>query len=410
METIFTKFNSLEISLLVVLVIIILVLVIILIARIFIKHKKHSLYYHKYNAFLNKSETIYNMSLKDKKFSIHENNKLLYSDLIKNVNNFYIVNSNCLDLINANRKNHKKRQKDMLFDLEALQNLPKLAKLKYFEDPHDPKLLKDIFIRLFKIKKCPIVDEYIVSCFGRKQYFKVGRDIVYLYNNCLIFLKATKNHLIEPKLYMYEDLDIQFELEKQRSLVSIFKLVVRYEDNILFTETFDYLKPELKNIHVIINLIDSLAIYQNCATIKDAVQKHQHIEKVNINTMNKIETMQGRKFLTWVQSALKSLYKVEVEFKSDSNLGSYLIMSKSKKHGTVAICCKRQQEKVAPSQIKRLKDIQIKENTDEAWIITNNEFTHNAIVLADSLNIKLISNEQLKHIINKYNSNYYQSF
>ena len=92
------------------------------------------------------------------------------------------------------------------------------------------------------------------------------------------------------------------------------------------------------------------------------------------------------------------------------NYGNYLVMSPSEKHGSVVIIVRRHQDKISSSSIKVLKELQTKEGADEAWLITNNDYTRVSISLAESLNVKLLDKSDLEHIVNRYNTNYYQGF
>ena len=84
-------------------------------------------------------------------------------------------------------------------------------------------------------------------------------------------------------------------------------------------------------------------------------------------------------------------------------------MNPSEKHGSVVIIVRRHQDKISSSSIKVLKELQTK-GADEAWLITNNDYTRVSISLAESLNVKLLDKSDLEHIVNRYNTNYYQGF
>ena len=128
------------------------------------------------------------------------------------------------------------------------------------------------------------------------------------------------------------------------------------------------------------------------------------------NTLNRIETMSGRRFISWIQNALHSLYKEDIELKSDEQLGLYLLMAAGDNDKSTVICVKRCQDKISSSLIRKLKDVQSRENCKEAWIITNNKYTHVSINLAKELNVKLIDNNELSKIVQKFNTNYYKGF
>ena len=167
---------------------------------------------------------------------------------------------------------------------------------------------------------------------------------------------------------------------------------------------------KINELEKLLLLVDSYDLYKNCASINDANKKQEHISKVTENTLNRIETMSGRRFISWVQTALHSLYKEDIELKSDEQLGLYLLMASRDKDKSTIICVKRRQDKISSSLIRKLKDVQSRENCKEAWIITNNKYTHVSINLAKELNVKLIDNNELSKIVQKFNTNYYQGF
>lgn len=404
--------NGLETKDLVVLIIacvIVLTLFVFFIIRMLRKRKKRFLYYHHYNNFLNRNEKKLNLPLQNKKIVFHVPNRVNYSDLLKNIDSLEIINENCIDLINAKSKNTKKRQKDKVFDLKALQRLPVLVDTRGYEDIHNEKLLKDIFTRIM-VKKLPIIDNDILKCFGSKNYFVFKNKVFYIYNDQLLVVTINKNRLITPVLINYDKLRVEMSYEVKYRFFHKYKFDVFNKAELLFSKIIHCHKGRANYYKSISTLIDSLELFHDCPNVADALKKHQHIEKMNENTMLKIESMSGRKFVSWAQLALKSIYKTDVELKSDDSYGLYLLMKQAKKHGNVIIGVKRHQEKISSSVIKNLKLIQEKEKADEAWLITNNEFTRVSISLAANTNVKLIGKTELESLVNKYNTNFYQNF
>lgn len=402
-------FETKDIVVLVIACVIVLTLFVFFIIRMLRKNKKRFLYYHHYNNFLNRNEKKLNLPLQNKKIVFHIPNRVNYGDLLKNIDSLEIINENCIDLINAKSKNTKKRQKDKVFDLKALQRLPVLVDTRGYEDIHNEKLLKDIFTSIM-VKRLPIIDNIILKCFGNKNYFVFKNKVFYIYNDQLLVVTINKNRLIVPVLINYDKLHVEMSYEIKYRFFHKFKFDVFYEAELLFSKIIHCHKGRVNYYKSISTLIDSLELFHDCPNVADALKKHQHIEKMNENTMLKIESMSGRKFVSWAQLALKSIYKTDVELKSDDAYGLYLLMKQAKKHGNVIIGVKRHQEKISSSVIKNLKLIQEKEKADEAWLITNNEFTRVSVSLASSTNVKLIGKTELESLVNKYNTNFYQNF
>lgn len=405
--------NATEITIILILGLIFLGIVTYFLLRVLYKHKKRILFYHKYNKFLKKSENRLNYSLKNKKVLIRENSKLNNTDISKNIANFELVNLNCVDLLHARKKNKKKRAQDLEFDLKSLQDLPKLIDVRLFEDLRDKRLLQDLIRYFFSKKIPPIVDWMIVSCFGKANYYKLKNKVIYAYNGTLLIIDIDKDKLIKPVLYKYEDLDVKLDVVKDNKLMIICNFLIKYNDEVLVEKRIGHLKiskTKIEELNNIIMLLDSYQLYSNCASISDANKKHEHIRKMNESTLTKIEGMSGRKFLSWAQLAFKSLYKTEVEILSDDEFGMYLLIQPSDNVKLTVVSVKRHQDKIVSAYIKKLKELQEKNNAEEAWIITNNEFTRVSVSLANNLGVKLIDNRGLRHLVNKYNTNYYQSF
>ena len=377
------------------------------------RHKLRNLFYHKYNKFLSKSERKLDINIKSKKIIIRENNRINNNDILKNIVNFAKVNSNCNDLIAALGKNKQKRKKDLAFDLNALQELPKLIDVRLFEDLRDPKLLKDLISYFLKKRRKPTIDWMITSCFGTKNYFKHKNSIIYAYNGAVVIMKINKNKLIEPSVYSYSDLSVAIDVKVDDRIMLMCDFIIRKNDEVIINKRVRRLKlfrSKIEEINNLMMLLDSYQLYSDCASINDANKKHAHIKKMNEATLKKIEGMNARKFISWVQLAFKSLYKTEVEIKSDDQFGAYLLMQSSRHTSLTVIGIKRHQGKISASYVANIKALQEKQKATEAWIITNNEFSKNSLTLANSVNIRVITNNELKHIINKYNTNYYQGF
>lgn len=403
-------FDTKDLIVLIIAILILIILIALCNFKLFKKHITHALYYHHYNKTLMKYEKKLNISLKSKRIHINTPNRISYNDINRNIETFETINENCVDLINTHNKNSKKRTKDITFDLEALQPLNNLIDVRGYNDVYEEKLIKDILKHTFIKKKLPTIDKILIKAFGDDNYFTYKNYVIFVLNDRLIRLEIDKNKLIKPRIYHFDDITIDMEHIKKTRLFDYFHIAICYDDEILFAKNIRCLLKNNTIYKNIINLSDSLDMYQNCLNIIDALNKHKHIEKVNENTLSKIETMSGRKFISWIQYAFKSIYKTEVELKSDENYGNYLVMNPSEKHGSVVIIVRRHQDKISSSSIKVLKELQTKEGADEAWLITNNDYTRVSISLAESLNVKLLDKSDLEHIVNRYNTNYYQGF
>ncbi len=400
-----------EILVLVSLIVLILLIVSILAIKGLHKHRLHNLYYHKYNKFLTKTERKLDINLKNKKISIREINHINNNDVLKNIENFSLINSNCNDLIASLNKNKQKQKKNLLFDLNALQELPKLIDVRLLEDLREPKLLKDLIVFLLKKRRKPTIDWIITCCFGTNNYFKHKKTLFFVYNGALVVINETTNKLIEPRVYFYADLTIETKTIVDDRILLMCDFIFKYQNQVILTKRIRRLKimkNKLEEVNNLLMLLDSYQLYKDCASINDANKKHAHIKKMNEATLRKINTMNGRKFTSWVQLAFKSLYKTEIEIKSDDKIGTFLYMETEGK--TVLVFIKRSLGKITPAYVNKFLIAKQKHKADEVWIITNSEFARPSLSLISEIKVKLINNNDLKYIINRYNTNYYKNF
>lgn len=401
-----------------VMVLIVFSAVLIMIAIYFIiklvrKHKSHNLFYHRYNLYLRTNSQRLKLLIDQKFITFKEINKPNNIDIEKNIDKLKLINLNCEDLIAAMNKPKDKRERDLLFDLNSLQDLPSLSNIFKLDDLREPMLLKDLIGYIFNYKDNKTINWIITKCFGPDGYYKHKNKVIYTYNGRLLVLEELPNKLLEPTPYNYNDLVVILNEIKVNKLYSKYSFALKHDNDVIIQKNivvFRVFKKKINELEKLLLLVDSYDLYKNCASINDANKKQEHISKVTENTLNRIETMSGRRFISWIQTALHSLYKENIELKSDEQLGLYLLMASRDKDKSTIICVKRRQDKISSSLIRKLKDVQSRENCKEAWIITNNKYTHVSINLAKELNVKLIDNNELSKIVQKFNTNYYQGF
>ena len=103
----------------------------------------------------------------DQKFiTFKEINKPNNIDIEKNIDKLKLINLNCEDLIAAMNKPKDKRERDLLFDLNSLQDLPSLSNIFKLDDLREPMLLKDLIGYIFNYKDNKTIDWIITKCFG----------------------------------------------------------------------------------------------------------------------------------------------------------------------------------------------------------------------------------------------------
>jgi restriction system protein len=93
-------------------------------------------------------------------------------------------------------------------------------------------------------------------------------------------------------------------------------------------------------------------------------------------------------------------YKVEVT-QASGDYGADLVLRKNDKK--IVVQAKRYSKNVGISAIQQVVGSKAHYNADEAWAITNSDFTEAAVKLAQSNEVRLINREQLIEMITNMN-------
>jgi HJR/Mrr/RecB family endonuclease len=113
--------------------------------------------------------------------------------------------------------------------------------------------------------------------------------------------------------------------------------------------------------------------------------------------MRKVDTMEGQEFELFLFRLFKDLgYTAELT-STTGDQGVDLIISRGM--NKVAVQAKRYQGNVSNSAVQEVHAGKTVYSCDEAWVVTNSNFTSSAKSLAKSLNVKLINREELEKFI-----------
>lgn len=127
----------------------------------------------------------------------------------------------------------------------------------------------------------------------------------------------------------------------------------------------------------------------------------QREERLKRSGIHEIDKMDGIQFEHYLKLLFKSYgYKVEVT-RAAGDYGADLILMKDKK---IVVQAKRYSKNVGISAIQEVVGSKAHYQADEAWVITNSDFTEAAIKLAQSNGVKLINREKLIELILQLNA------
>lgn len=127
----------------------------------------------------------------------------------------------------------------------------------------------------------------------------------------------------------------------------------------------------------------------------------QREEKLKRSGIRDIDKMDGIQFEHYLKLLLSSRgYKVEVT-RASGDYGADLVLRKENKK--IVVQAKRYAKNVGISAIQEVVGSKAHYCADEAWVITNSDFTEAAINLARSNGVRLINREQLIEMILQMN-------
>lgn len=114
--------------------------------------------------------------------------------------------------------------------------------------------------------------------------------------------------------------------------------------------------------------------------------------------IKEIDKMAGREFEQYLEHLFRNLgYKVGLT-PSSNDFGADLIVEGNNR---IVIQAKRYKNKVGVKSVQEINSAKTYYEADEAWVITNNTYTTQAIKLANSTNTKLIDRYDLVKLILK---------
>ncbi|MED4400351.1 restriction endonuclease [Metabacillus fastidiosus] len=119
-------------------------------------------------------------------------------------------------------------------------------------------------------------------------------------------------------------------------------------------------------------------------------KKKQRLIKSGIHEIDKMNGFQFEKYLSTLYESLG--YQAQVT-KASGDFGADLILKKDKRK--IVVQAKRYSKNVGIRAVQEIRAAQDYYRADEAWVVTNQNFTLSAIKLANSSKVKLIGREQL---------------
>ncbi|MET3196029.1 restriction endonuclease [Gottfriedia sp. OAE603] len=116
-------------------------------------------------------------------------------------------------------------------------------------------------------------------------------------------------------------------------------------------------------------------------------------ERLRLSGINEIDKMDGVVFEKYLREIyLQKGYRVSLTSVT-GDYGADLILEKNNEK--IVIQAKRYAKNVGIKAVQEVKAAQFHYKANEAWVVTNNNYTNAAISLAKSTNVKLISRDEL---------------
>lgn len=359
-----------------------------------IHYLKHNLKYHAYNRQILKKEKSEKTNLINKKIRFKSNQHVYISNIKDNVSQIEIINDTITNYYKAQKNN------------ATFENLKPLIDVRAFNDPLTPFLLINL-IKIFKPKRQKKCDKLFPMIFGNN-YIEYNKNYLFFHNQSLIYVIISE-HLAHPQLINFEQLDIKVSNKSETKNHIIYSLTIKYHQKVILSLNKKILKTDNEVYETLVQITDNYSVFARCSSIKETLIKYAHLQKINEQTLQKINDMSGQKFLKWIQKAMSDILEIEIELRQAKN-NSYYLFAHDKTNKTFILQAKRRNDKINSTMIKELKEIQGYEDADEAYIITNNEYTTQALELAKATNVHLLSNDDIVKIVHQFNNLCYKSF
>lgn len=121
--------------------------------------------------------------------------------------------------------------------------------------------------------------------------------------------------------------------------------------------------------------------------------RYQRLERLRNSGIAEIDKMSGAEFENYLGQLFRILgYRVEVT-QTSGDYGADLILTKE--GNRIVVQAKRYSKNVGLKAVQEVQSARAHYAAAEAWVITNSNFTGQAVVLAQSNGVKLISREEL---------------
>ncbi|MEC2297152.1 restriction endonuclease [Bacillus subtilis] len=153
-------------------------------------------------------------------------------------------------------------------------------------------------------------------------------------------------------------------------------------------------------INIIILIICMLMVFRFAKYIFEKTKKRRAMDKLASSGMKYIDKMDGHMFEVFLMALFQKLgYKSKVTQKS-RDFGADIILEGKNR---IVIQAKRYgfKNKVGLSAVQEIYAAQAYYKAQEAWVITNSQFTSGAWKLAKTCNVKLLSRQELQDLINR---------
>lgn len=135
-------------------------------------------------------------------------------------------------------------------------------------------------------------------------------------------------------------------------------------------------------------------------SVKSFIQYRRN-EKLKRSGIHELDQMDGFQFEHYLSQLFKSQGYKSTVTKARGDYGADLVIKKDGK--TIVVQAKRYKGKVGLKAVQEIRSAVDHYNADEAWVISNTDYTKQAIELASSNNVKMINRENLIEMILKMN-------
>lgn len=124
-----------------------------------------------------------------------------------------------------------------------------------------------------------------------------------------------------------------------------------------------------------------------------AQEERERIARLKASNINTVDAMSGRDFEDYIAGILEDLGYHSKKTKTTGDFGADLIIEKPDEK--IIVQLKRYTKKVSVSAVQEISTAKSYYGINQAWVITNNYFTHPAQELAQANNIRLIDRDEL---------------